>query len=155
MKKIILGMIASVISLSFLALTSFAHDGPEPHEGKWHPSHSGKVLTASGLSCIRTAVSTREVGVRSAYLSYSNATISALDARAKALDTAWTMTGTTERWIARDRAWEDWRKSSKENRDTFRTARKTAWENFRKSVQSCWVHASQVETYKTERTDVQ
>lgn len=96
-------------------------------------------ITAEQLACVRAAVAKRESAILSASTAFATATNSGLVARAAALNTAWSITGSTERKTARQAAWTTWKNTVKAAQTTNKTARDTAWSTFRTEAQTCKV----------------
>ncbi len=143
-KFLLLGM----LSLVAIILSPLADASRGYHNGWSHWNGTGTVTgsgtTGSGmlesLACVRSAVATREAGARAAYVSFNTAILAALDARTKALDTAWTLTEKNARKTARDAAWQTWKDSTKTARKTYKDATKTAWNTFYTATRSCKVN---------------
>lgn len=100
---------------------------------------SGNILTTEQLACARAAVAKRETGILSAHTTLSTSITNAYTTRAAALDTAWSLSGATERRIARDTAWKNWRDAMKSARETNKASRKSTWETFKSEAQTCKV----------------
>lgn len=152
MKKLLSLGIVSLVALSTLSpLVSAAST-----EGM---RMMGSGATGSGrtvdLTCVRTAVSTRETAVRAAYSTLSTSYLAGLDTRAMALDAAWMMTDKTARKTAREAAWSAWNTTAKTARETFRKARKASWDAYRMSAKACRAPSSELESTMVQNQDVQ
>lgn len=140
--------------ISTLSFASLAHaDSEESRMMK--ASRVTTAITETQLTCVRTAVSTRETSIRTAYSTLTSTLLTGLEARAKALDTAWTLTDKTARKEAREAAWATWNTTAKSAREAFKTARKTAWDTFRTSTKTCKVPSAEVESTMAQGSDVQ
>lgn len=141
-------------TMTTLVLSSITHadDDNRVHMSR---SNSGAILTGATLECARTAVTTREAAVRTAYAALSTAYLAGMDARAQSLTAAWTLTDKNARKTAREAAWTTWNTTAKTAREAFRTARKSAWDAFRTSTKACKVPSNEIESNKTQSSDVQ
>lgn len=146
--------LALVSALSLTSISSLAYADKETRMER-APRATAVALTEVQLTCVRTAVSTREAGIRSGYAALSTALLAGLDARAKALDTAWTLTDATARKTAREAAWTTWNTTAKAAREAFKTSRKTSWDAFRTSAKACKVSSTEVESPMAQASDVQ
>ncbi len=147
-----------MLSLGVISLAAIASLVPLSHadsEMRHARMNSGSTLSGEQLACVRTAVATRETSVRSAYNTLYTAYLAGMDARAKALDTAWTMTDKTARKTARESAWSAWNTAAKSAREAFRSARKSAWDTFRSTAKTCKVPSSEIESTLNQNSDVQ
>ena len=150
-----LGLVALASVLTF---SSLAHADNDNRRNEWRhnrQNNTGTVLTGAHLDCVRTALTTREAGVRSAYSTLSTTLLAGLDTRAAALNTAWTLTDRTARKSAIDTAWSGWNSTAKSAREGFKKSRKSTWETFRNSVKACKVSSNEVESNSAMNQDVQ
>lgn len=151
MKKLLsLGLVSLVALTTLSPLVSASNDGMRMMGSG--ATGSGKTID---LTCVRTAVSTRESAVRSAYSTLSTSYLAGLDTRAMALDAAWMMTDKTARKSAREAAWKAWNTTAKSAREAFRTARKTSWDAYRTSAKACKAPSSELESVMVQNQDVQ
>ena len=148
-----------LLSLALVSVISLASISPLVYADTDHrmerSSHTSVALTGSELTCIRSAVSTREVSVRSAYVTLTSTLLTAMDVRAKALDAAWSLTDSAARKSARESAWSTWNTTAKLARQAFRSSSKTNWEAFRISTKSCKVPSNEIESKKAQASDVE
>lgn len=108
-------------------------------------TQTGTVLTTEQVACARAAIAKRESGILSAFTTFSTSTNSAFVARAAALDTAWTTSGSTDRKTAINTAWMNWKTAINTARNTEKTSRKNAWSVFKTEIQTCKVPESSVD----------
>jgi hypothetical protein len=151
MNSTLLKIITLVLSFS---LVSIAHADNDTNE-RGQLGQARTSMTGSQLECMRLAVSSRESAIRSAYSTLSSSYITALDARAKALDSAWNLTDKSARKMARETAWSLWNSTAKSAREAFKVSRKSAWETYRTSAKACKVPSTEVESSSTQMLDIQ
>lgn len=151
MKKALSLGIVSLIAISTLSSFTYANEDGRRMLGSGSAG-SGKVID---LTCAHDVVVARENSVRAAYQDLSNALLSALDVRVKELGSAWTITNPTNRRVARDAAWSNWRNSAKTARDAFKSSRKAAWDTFRTSMKACNAPSSEIDNNMIQAMDVQ
>ncbi len=93
-----------------------------------------KMLTATQIQCISTAVDKRDTAIAGTFDTLKTA----VNTRKDALKAAWALTDTAARKTALKAAW----KAYKDTIKTTRTARKDAWKTFRTDVKACGTSAS-------------
>lgn len=103
-------------------------------------------ITAEQLTCVRTAIAKREAAILTSNSTLFTATNSGLVARAAALNTVWTLTGQTDRKMARQTAWNNWKVVVKSAQSADKTSRNTAWKTYRTEAQTCKVPEALTET---------
>ncbi len=104
-------------------------------------SSDGESTTSSvDVSCMQTAVETREDGLASAWDTFNTDTKAALSARKSALSEAWGEADKKAQKKAVATAWKDWKKASKDAHTKMKKERKSVWDTFKKtSKESCKV----------------
>ncbi len=146
--------LALVSAISLTSISSLAYADKETHMERSSRA-SAVALTEVQLTCLRTAVSTRETGIRTAYSTLTVGLLAGMDARAKALDAAWMLSDKMARKTAREAAWSTWDTTAKTARETFKTARKTTWDTFRTSTKTCKVSSNEADSKMSQASDVQ
>lgn len=90
------------------------------------------------LSCMQSAIDTREASIISAITTFHGDFEEALNDRKTDLNAAWGMTSASERGAALKAAWASWRDAQKAAVDTMKKARKSAWDTFKNTAKkSC------------------
>jgi len=89
------------------------------------------------VTCMQTAVETRDVAISKSVDTYATAAKTAISARTTALKTAWALTDRKERRTAIKTAWMAYKQAIKDARTAFRTAKKTAWDTFKTDSKAC------------------
>lgn len=151
MNKILSLALVSAISLT--GMTSLAH--ADDSNRMMRSERMTVAITEAQLTCVRTAVSTREAGIRSAYATLTSTLLAGMDTRAKALDAAWMLSDKTARKTAREAAWSAWNTTAKSAREAFKVSRKTNWDTFRASTKTCKVPSTEVDSTMAQASDVQ
>ena len=125
-----------LITLTFVLGVLFALAVPTPSEA----AHGSSASSTKGigkkvdLTCMATAIDTREDAVMDAWEDFSSTTITALGVRRTALHTAWGMTEMKARTAAVVKAWKTWKTSSMNAHKELRSDRKAAWDAFKKTA---------------------
>lgn len=88
------------------------------------------------LTCMQTAIDTREEAVIKAFDKFNDSMSEALSDRKDALHDAWGISDKADRNQAVRTAWTDWKKAKKEVHTELRADRKTAWINFNKTAKT-------------------
>jgi hypothetical protein len=139
MKKI--ALVLSIIMMFGLASVSvYAEDtvtttGTEQSAGN-NGGLTGAELTAV-VTCMQTAVETRDTAILAAFDTYATTVKSALTARKDALKAAWAITDRKERRTAIMTAWKNYKTAIKDARVALKTAKKTAWDAFKAASKVC------------------
>ncbi|MCU0653512.1 MAG: hypothetical protein MUD10_04595 [Candidatus Pacebacteria bacterium] len=92
---------------------------------------------ATALGCVKTAVTTREGTIATAFDTLTGCQKTAFAARKTALETAWGIAINKDRNAAINTAWQAFDKTEKECRDAYRKADKAAWDAFKTATKSC------------------
>ncbi len=134
----------------------FVLAAPTPSEAATGSSESSTATSTKGmnkkvnLTCMATAIDTREDAVMTAWKNFSSTTIAALGVRKTALHTAWGMTEMKARTAAVVKAWKEWRSASMKAHKALRGERKAAWDAFKKTAKD----TCKMPTPKEESQDV-
>lgn len=99
-------------------------------------SRKDKVKKDVDITCMQTAVDTREASLVSAFGTFHDDMEEGLDARKSALNTAWGLTVAKDRALALRDAWKAWKTDQRDALKTFKDARKSAWDTFRNTAKS-------------------
>ncbi len=91
------------------------------------------------LPCVQTAVGVRETAIQASFTKFTSSTLTAMQTRATALNTAWGMTVGAERRAARKAAWDAYKSTNDAARATFKTEKQVAWDTFNKASAVCGV----------------
>lgn len=91
------------------------------------------------LTCMQTAVETRDNAILQAWSTYSDGVTAELTARKTAFKAAWGDAEKKSRRKSLLTAWETWRKSRRSASQTFSQAKRTAWKEYTKSSKACGV----------------
>ncbi len=120
-------VIASLLMLA-IALPAFAHGD----------ATTGKVKAKKNvdLTCMQTAVDTREASLLSSFGAFHDDIEEALTTRKDALHSAWGLTSGPDRTKAIGSAWKTWKSDHQNALKTFKTSRKSAWETFKTTVKT-------------------
>ena len=100
-------------------------------------SVANTIASPTLLSCVASAVATRESSMSSAFATYSSSVSSALSARASALASAWTLAERTPRNSAIKSAWTAYENSYKQARNNLKASKETSWSNFNTAKKAC------------------
>lgn len=148
MKKIIFLLVTLLIS-SLLVSVGYAETNRRLDDaGQWRNATSTATSTPStlNLSCVQTAVTTRETSVINAYEVMSTSIKTALVTRQSELTAAWGITDNQARRTARKAAWDKFNKASREARKIYKASIKTTWRTFHSSSKACRVNTQGVES---------
>jgi hypothetical protein len=130
MKKIIIGLMAIVFSLS-IAITAMAA--------------TKNATSTTNLSCVKTAVEKRENAIISAYDKLATDMKAALEKRKNALIQAWGISDAKARRAARLAVWKTYKIDQLTARKTNREAIKNAWQQFYTDGKACKVEVQGAE----------
>lgn len=95
-----------------------------------------KNKTTVNLTCMQTAVDTREEAIVKSFTNFTTDISEALTDRKDALHDAWGITDKSSRNTAVKKAWTDWKTAKKEAHTDLKAARKSAWETFKTTAKS-------------------
>lgn len=93
--------------------------------------------TAVNITCVGSAVSTRESALDGAMTTYTQAINAAYSARATALQQAYANSDPTQVKSAVKTAWSNFRTALKNARNAWRTSKNSAWSVFRTAAKAC------------------
>jgi hypothetical protein len=88
-------------------------------------------VSAETLTCMQTAVDTRETALMTAFDSFNADVKSALTDRKAALNAAWAMSEGTARSAAIKEAWSDWKAAKKTAHSELKKDKTAAWTTFK------------------------
>ena len=123
--KIIVGL--SVAILLTTSTSAFAQERGVANAG----------LSASVLTCVQTAIDTRDNAIIAAWDVQYPAVKTALQTRQAALKAAWAQTDQKTRREATRTAWSTYKESAKSARATMKAAHKAAWTAFEATRKAC------------------
>ena len=101
------------------------------------PLPARQQLSGVILSCVATALDTRDTAVIAAVTAFQNGNLAALNTRKTALLAAWTKTTKSELKSAISAAWKIYQASMKDLKKVNDTAKKSAWSVFVAAVKVC------------------
>ncbi len=96
----------------------------------------GKKKSNINLSCIQTAVDTREAAALKAFTDSNTRIIAALTVRITALHNAWGLTDQKARNTALKNAWSTWKTAKKNDNKSLANDRKSAWTTFKTTAKN-------------------
>lgn len=111
------------------AITAFGAE----HKGK----KNGGVLDATTLSCVQTAIDSRDNAIIAGLDVYYPTAKTALQTRQAGLKAAWAQTDQKTRKEAVKTVWEMYKDSVKSARTVMKGAQKTAWTKFEADRKTC------------------
>lgn len=129
---VVIAFAIGLISAALFALPSPA----SAHNGLSGLNHHASSTKSVNLTCMQTAVDTRETAIGTAFDTMHTSVKAALAARKAALHDAWGMTDKVARNKAIKAAWKKWKTDNKGAHIKLRTERKVAWETFKKTVKN-------------------
>lgn len=88
------------------------------------------------LTCMQTAVDTREDAVATAFKGFNDDVVAGLAARKTGLHDAWGLSDKVARQSAVKSAWKTWKTSKKSAHTELKTARKAAWDTFKTTAKT-------------------
>ena len=92
--------------------------------------------TTVNLTCMQTAVDTREDAVSNAFKGFNDDVVSALAARKTGLHDAWGLSDKVARASAVKASWTAWKTAKKAAHSELKTARKSAWNTFKTTAKT-------------------
>jgi len=95
-----------------------------------------KVKKSVNLSCMQTAIDTREDAIGDAFESFNDDVEAALAVRKTALHDAWGLTDKVARTTAVKNAWKTWKTDHKSAHSELKSERKAAWATFKTTAKS-------------------
>jgi hypothetical protein len=123
----VIGAVMASLIMGAVAFTPFAA----------HAETGGtKTKKTVDLTCMQTAVGTREDAIIKAFEGFTTDTTDALKARKSALNDGWAMADGPARKAAIKKAWMDWKSAKKEAHTDLKSARKTAWDTFKTTAKT-------------------
>lgn len=127
---------AMIIASLFVAMTASAAtvDGTMTKDKMAKPDKMAKAEV--NLTCMQTAVDTRETAVAAAFTGFNTDVQAALVARKASLHDAWGMSDKTARGTAVKAAWTSWKSASKTAHMKLKSARKDGWAAFKTTAKS-------------------
>lgn len=138
MKKI--ALVLSLIMMFGLASVSVYAEDTVPPTGNTE-QQTGKGLTdaesAAVVTCMQTAVETRDTAIIAAFDTYTTTVKAALTARKDALKAAWAVTNKKDRRTAIMTAWSTYKKALQDARAALKASKKTAWDAFKAASKVC------------------
>ncbi len=99
-------------------------------------ARAARVSGTVNLTCMQTAVDTREAAIVEAFDTLSEDIGAALAARKTALHDAWGITERTDRNKAIKAAWTTWKSAHKEAHKDLKADRKAAWDTFKTTAKT-------------------
>ena len=120
-KCIVLGLFAAVVAIG---MPSAAYADSTTSE-------------STVISCVKTAVATREAALGAGWSTYADAKGDAYTARASALATAYSKTTYEEVKVATKAAWTAFKNTAKNARSTWYRTRRDSWLSFKAAVRGC------------------
>ncbi len=126
-------MVALIAFAYAITMPTFAHA-----ESTTATSTSGTKVKKSNvnLSCMQTAVETRETALLDGFGEFHDAVEESLTKRKAALKTAWGINKVSDRAKAIKTAWIAWKKDHKSALSELRADRKAAWETFKSTAKN-------------------
>ena len=92
--------------------------------------------SAETLTCMQSAVDTRETAMMTAFDSFHTDVKAGLTARKSALGLAWAMSDGAERTTAIKSAWTAWKTAKKEAHTELKADKKAAWTAFKNTAKT-------------------
>jgi|CXWL01.1.fsa_nt_gi hypothetical protein len=121
---------ALTLMLAFVLMVPTAH-------AESGSSDTSSASDSTVISCLKTAVSTREASIASGWDTFSAAIDSAYSARKSALDSAYSNDTRAEVKNAVKTAWKDFKDDVKEARSAWKKTRGDAWKTFKSAKKAC------------------
>ncbi len=131
-KKLIL-TVSALAMASMFALSAFADDGNHATTSP-NPRHTP---TPVDITCVQTAVNTRETTLDTGFDTLTASIKSAYTARKAALNTAWGMSDAKARRASIRIAFSDFRTNTRKARQAWTTTRIAAWNQFSTARRAC------------------
>lgn len=133
-------LVTPLLALALLAgaTPTLAASGSDSSKGE---------LSSTVLSCLKSAVATRESSLKSGWNAFADAVEDAYADRASALDAAYA-SGQTRAEVKADvkAAWKTFKSDIKEARADWKEARKDAWSTYKSSAKTCKAPSDVVES---------
>jgi hypothetical protein len=99
-------------------------------------ARAARVSGTVNLTCMQTAVDTREDAIAGAFDTFNDDITAALAARKSALHSAWGLTDVTARKAAIKAAWTTWKSAHKSALKDLKDDRKAAWDTFKTTAKT-------------------
>ena len=127
-QKFVISAVIASLSAVYVAIVPFSAEAAV--------STTTKDKKVASLTCMQTAIDTRETAIIDAFKAYRNSMDEALSDRKTALHDAWGISNHVDRNKAIKTAWSDWRKAKKEAYAELKSDRKSAWDAFTKTAKN-------------------
>ncbi len=127
-QKFVISAVIASLSAVYVAMVPFSAEAAI--------ATTTKDKKALNLTCMQTAIDTREAALISAFGDFKTSMDEALSDRKTALHDAWGISVRADRNKAIKTAWSDWRSDKKEAYAELKSDRKTAWATFSKTAKS-------------------
>ncbi len=129
--------VAVVLACLYLASATAAEarvDGIKVRQNMASSTAASSTRPVIDLSCMSTAVETRETALATAWDDLNDDVSAALAKRKAALIAAWDIDNNADRGKAIRAAWSAWKTDKKSAHTAFRSDRKAAWDTFKKTA---------------------
>jgi hypothetical protein len=137
-------LISASLALSFLMMAAAPLAMAESTSTtSTYKGHEGKPAPVLNVSCIQSAIDTRDTAIIAAIDAYASAVKAALSTRKDALKAAWALSTRKDRRAALAAAWKNYNNAVRTARKDFKTARNSAWSQFNKDRRSCNANESE------------
>lgn len=113
-----------------IASPAFAESGSER-------SSEARTLSTTVVSCVKSAVATRESALQSGITTMHSSVASAYTTRASALASAYTGTDAGAIRTAVRTAWKEFKTDVKDARGAWKTSKTSAWTTFKAAAKTC------------------
>lgn len=100
-------------------------------------SSESRTLNTTAVSCIKSAVATRESALQSGVAAMHSSVASAYTTRASALASAYSGTDAGAIRTAVRTAWKEFKTDVKEARSAWKTSKTSAWTTFKAAAKTC------------------
>lgn len=130
------GFALALVGVIAFATPSYAANGMGTDMKKHASSTMPHASSTLNLTCMQTAVDTRETAVGTAFDTLQASVKAQLATRKSSLHDAWGMTDNTARKTAIKSAWSKWKTDNRAVHTKLRTDRKNAWESFKTTVKN-------------------
>ena len=130
-------IVASAAALLTATVPAFGQERGGYDDRRGVGNTTSTVLAATVMSCMQTAIDTRDTAIIAGLDTYYSAAKTALQTRQAALKAAWAQADQKTRREATKAAWDTYTKSVKTARMTMKTAHKAAWTKFEADRKVC------------------
>lgn len=146
-----------VLACLYLASATAAEarvDGLKVRQNMASSTVASSTKPSVDISCMSTAVKTRETAIATAWTSFTSDVTTALTKRKDALIAAWDIEGAADRSKAIRAAWATWKTEKKTAHTDLRSDRKAAWDTFKKTAkEQCKVTVPKEEGLEKSSSD--